>query len=173
MRRLLLGLAGPIVFLVLILSATPARAMLLPGDTPPPLLGVDVNGQMRELAEFRGRVVIVSFWASWCAPCFDEMKLLERVQRSVGRDRLVVASINFAQSSEVFAELKTRLSDVDLMLTSDPHGALGTQYGVNRIPFSFVIDQQGVIRYVYSGYGENIQRALAEDLDRLLERSPR
>lgn len=170
-RRPIRSLPGLVAAIGLLLAVS-AQAMLLPGATPPQALGSDFAGRERSLAEFRGKVVIVSFWASWCAPCFDEMRLLQRLQNGVGRERLMVVSVNFAQAVGVFESLKPRLAGVALLITSDPRGELGRQYGVKRIPASFVIDRHGLIRYVYSGYGDNIRRRLVEDIDRLLEQAP-
>lgn len=157
--------------LVLWFWGLPAQALLLPGDTPPQQLGVDAAGQPRQLDEFRGKAVILSFWTSWCAPCHDEMRLLDRLQRQVGAERLAVVAVNYSQGREKFGELVRHMDDYDLLLTADPVGALGRQYGVTRIPFSFIIGPDGIIRYAYNGYGDNIERLLVEDLDRLLEQT--
>src|SRR3546814_10895546 len=75
------------------------------GDIPPDELGIGIDGQAVRVSDFRGRVLITTFWASWCGPCVRELELLERLQRVAGRDRVVVVGVN--RSEEHTSELQS------------------------------------------------------------------
>lgn len=139
----------------LALAAAPAAHAadrLAPGQMAPTALGVDAQGRTLELDSLRGRVVLLSFWASWCAPCLEEMKVLENLQQRLGPQQLVVVGINWQESRRQFRRLVERLGPVALTLGSDPDGRIGEQYGVTAIPRLFLIDTQGRLAYSHQGY---------------------
>ena len=65
-----------------------------PDEEAPPFVASTVNGQRLSLTSFRGRVVVLTFWATWCQPCRDEMKAFERLHRDLARDGLAIIGIN-------------------------------------------------------------------------------
>ncbi|MDE0056040.1 MAG: TlpA disulfide reductase family protein, partial [Gammaproteobacteria bacterium] len=64
------------------------------GDIPPPRLGTDRNGDRINLEEMSGKIVVISFWATWCPPCLKELPVLEAIHNSIGEDRLEVIAVN-------------------------------------------------------------------------------
>src|SRR3546814_3550694 len=73
-----------------------------PGDIPPDVLGNDRDGNPVTVSQYRGKVVIVTFWASWCGPCRRELPVLGKVQSIVGRDHLEVIAVNFKEDRRDF-----------------------------------------------------------------------
>lgn len=153
------------------LAVAPAfAAPLVAGSLAPADLGLDAQNQPLRLDSLHGRVVVVSFWASWCAPCLAEMRVLENLQQRVGRERLVIVGINWRESRRQFRHLLERLGPVALTLGSDADGRIGAQYGVEAIPQLFVIDRAGVLAYVHSGYDpETIAGSLLDEIASLLD----
>src|SRR3546814_3348808 len=78
------------------------------GDIPPDELGIGIDGQAVRVSDFRGRVLITTFWASWCGPCVRELELLERLQRVAGRDRVVVVGVNWNDSAARYQLIRQR-----------------------------------------------------------------
>src|SRR5258708_35746346 len=78
----------------LVLLHPSAMAMLGEGDKPPPVLGRDVDNQPVETKDYAGKVLMVTFWATWCGPCMRELPRLEAIQKGAGKDHLQVVAGN-------------------------------------------------------------------------------
>lgn len=124
------------------------------GDIPPDYLGKDRAGNQVNLANEKGKVVVITFWASWCAPCRAELPVLDRIQQQVSQDSFRVVAINFKEDRKRFRKVKKLLKDYVLTITHDKRGRIGKKFGVNGIPHLLVIDKKGAIVYQAVGYGE-------------------
>jgi cytochrome c biogenesis protein CcmG/thiol:disulfide interchange protein DsbE len=102
------------------------------------------------LASLRGKVVLLNFWASWCAPCQDEAPLLERNQSLLARHNgtvLGVAYLDASPDSMAFAK-RYHLSYPNLR---DTDGSFARAYGTDQLPESFILDRHGAIRALSRG----------------------
>jgi thiol-disulfide isomerase/thioredoxin len=163
MCSLLLGLAGPA-----------CAAKLLVGDDTPDVLGRSATGEKIHMGGFRGKVVVISFSASWCGPCRREMSVMLRLQKAATRNKLVVLSVNWREDPERFREIRSILKDGDLALISDGHGDMGKAYDVDSIPHMVVVDRHGKIAAIHIGYAESeIPTFVAEINDLLQQESAR
>lgn len=102
----------------------------------------DTTGKTWTPADFKGRAVLLNFWASWCEPCRTEMPSLQTLADLHGPDKLVVLVINFkepAQRALRFAQA----SGVSLPVLLDAEGLQARQWGVKVFPSTFLIDRQG------------------------------
>jgi thiol-disulfide isomerase/thioredoxin len=132
------------------------------GDVPPPSLTSRLK-----LTDYRDKIVIVSFWASWCAPCRKEMTVLARIQQVATRDKVVVFAVNWKESPDRFREIRHALNGVDLALVSDPSGALGDKCDVDAIPHMVIIGRDGKIAAIFVGYGEDEIPILVKKINEL------
>jgi cytochrome c biogenesis protein CcmG/thiol:disulfide interchange protein DsbE len=99
--------------------------------------------QTVDLAKLRGQVVVLNLWASWCAPCVEELpSLLEMQQKMPG---IKVVAISLDQDDLVYRQFLTK-HDVHLVTVRDPDGRINALYGTAQIPETYVIDRQGVLR---------------------------
>jgi len=148
-----------IFFLISLVFLSTAQAsqkyLLQTGDRPPDYLGKDMAGQKFNIADHTGKVIVISFWASWCGPCRKELPVLAHFQKAVGEDYLKVVAVNFMEDSRRFRALKKTLSDMSLTVTRDKRGSIGRKYGVKGIPHLFIIGKDGLIAYQNRGYGES------------------
>jgi thiol-disulfide isomerase/thioredoxin len=94
------------------------------------------------MADFRGKVVLVNFWASWCAECRPEMPVLERLHRELGRRGLAVVGINAREDAAKVRWYATQLG-LTFPLVLDVEGRINTQYGVIGLPTTFLIGRDG------------------------------
>lgn len=163
------------LLLVLLLSCTAAVAgqpaatrALQPGDLPPADLGTTMNGERVRLDGESGAVTVVSFWAGWCAPCRQEMSLLDQIQAQVGADQLRVIAVNIEDRS-TFRRIHRQLrGHIHFTLSNDPRGVVARKYGVNAIPHSVYIGRDGRVDEVHLGFSEAQVDKVIRELNRLL-----
>jgi thiol-disulfide isomerase/thioredoxin len=166
-RSVVCGLAA-----ALLAAASAGAKELKAGDVPPDSLGRAYTGEKIKLSDYRGKVVVVTFWASWCTPCRKELPVLARIQQQVTTDRLQVLAVNYGEShqryNQVVYALKPALKDAPMKLISDEDMYYGGQFGVKGIPHMVIIGPDGRIAVVHRGYGESEIPVLVDELNRLL-----
>ena len=127
--------------------AVGAVAHFTPIDPPRPAPDVafeDGDGRRLTLADFRGRVVLLNFWATWCGPCVVEMPSLDRLQaRLGGADFTVVALAQDRDGAAVVEPFYERLGLAGLGVYLDPRGQVARVFGVQGLPTTLVLDRQG------------------------------
>lgn len=154
--------------LFILLFPLSAMAELKVGDLPPSFLGKDRQGQAVQLSEMKGKVVVVTFWASYCPPCLKEMSVLEKIQGQVGKNELEIVAVNFKENQKQFLKIKRKLKDFSVTLTHDKRGKISRRYGVKHIPHMFIINKAGLIEKIHLGYGDSFLDQLVSELNVLL-----
>jgi cytochrome c biogenesis protein CcmG/thiol:disulfide interchange protein DsbE len=129
--------------------AAPASENLLNQKAPGFAL-TDLSGQSLTLARFRGKVVLLNFWATWCAPCRAEMPVFAAWQRQYGPRGLQIIGISMDDDAGQARRLVTRLKlDYPVAMGEE---RLGARYGgVLGLPLTFLIDSHGVVRAQFQG----------------------
>jgi cytochrome c biogenesis protein CcmG, thiol:disulfide interchange protein DsbE len=110
----------------------------VPGFTAERLEG----GGKLSLAAYRGRPVVVNFWASWCAPCKSEAPALQRTWQRYQRAGLVVLGVDYTDASSD-ARAFVRKRGLTFPIVRDQSGSIGTRYDLTGVPETFVIDRRG------------------------------
>ena len=146
------------------LSSIPEFLQPYPG-TPqaPPLKSDDLNGKHHDLSEYRGKVVVVNFWATWCGPCVDEIPSLGRLQKAFSKQELIVLSIDIGETRK---EVEKFLAEIpaDFPVLLDPDGEMFKRWRVIGFPTTFVIDKEGLISLAYYGALEWDRAEVVEQL---------
>jgi len=120
------------------------------GGATPALELTDASGALHRLADYRGKAVLVNFWATWCGPCREEMPSIEALRLSLEGKPFVVLAVNVGESGRVARNFADKLMlDFPLLLDRDTRTAKA--WGARVLPASFVLDPQGHIRYSYYG----------------------
>lgn len=138
------------------------------GDLPPKEIGKTITGETLTVNDYAGKVVVVSFWATWCKYCLKELPVLEKIQEVGGSDKVQVIAVN-TEERAVFVKATRALKDFSMKLAYDPDKAIAHAYGVKGIPHLVIIGRDGHIVKVYRGYGEESLEGIAEDLNHALE----
>ena len=115
----------------------------------PPLALQDLAGAPRTLADFRGKVVIVNFWATWCEPCLQEMPSMQKLQDRLA-PRVAVVAVNFGESAAKVKQFMERLG-VKFTVLLDPNGDTPRAWRVRLLPTSYVVGPDGQVRYSVLG----------------------
>lgn len=151
-RRTLLALL--LVTPSLFACATPRGATgadPLPAGTPAPTFSLPtLEGTEVELANFQGKVVLLDFWASWCAPCKDAMPVYAHFAEDFGGEVVVVGVSTDEDPAALAASLDAH--PVSFTVVHDQTGATAERYGVDTMPTSFIIGRDGTVLYRHRGF---------------------
>ena len=110
----------------------PAPDFTLPG----------LNGELISLSEFKGNVVLINIWATWCPPCVYEMPSMEKLHQQFKNEKFKILAISIdSQGAKAVAPFMKN-HNLTFQALIDPAGTIRTSYGVNSIPQSFIIDKQ-------------------------------
>jgi peroxiredoxin len=112
------------------------------GTPPPPFNGNTLDARPLALADLRGKVVVVNFFASWCAECRPEMPAFEQLHRDFAARGLSVIGVNARENKAEVARYAKSLG-LTFPLLLDPNGQINTHYGVIGLPTTFVVARDG------------------------------
>ena len=134
-----------------------AFALALPAwaaaaDVPAPAFTLrSSDGKLVSLAQFKGDVVMINFWASWCGPCRQEMPLLDSIYKQYKDMGFTLLGVNVEpHSSKANAWLKK--TPVSYPILYDPKSQVSQLYQVQAMPTTVIIDRKGIVRFVHNGY---------------------
>ncbi len=137
-----------------------------PGTPAPPFTLADRSGRSVSLADLRGKVVFVNFWATWCAPCREEMPSLVRLARSIDARDAVVVTISVDESwDEVDAFFQGQ--PPPFVVLRDPDKLVSAAWGTTMFPESYIVTKDGTVAYKIVGgrdWGAPSARRLLERL---------
>jgi thiol-disulfide isomerase/thioredoxin len=113
-----------------------------------------LDGRLIKSSEFRGHVVVLSFWATWCGPCLAELPELERLYRCYKGDRnIIIWAVDLANNDDPGkAQDLFRSKGYEIPLALDSQRSRTARFDTNAIPVIYVLDRRGRIRHTYRGY---------------------
>jgi len=115
------------------------------GDPAPGFQLEDTAGNKVSLADLRGKVVLVNFWATWCPPCRAEMPSMEKLNEAMADEDFVMLAINAEENGRDVIPAFLKKTPHSFSVLYDDHGVVQDLYGVYKFPESFVIRKDGVI----------------------------
>jgi len=122
------------------------------GDVQAPAFTLQsVAGKQVSLAQFKGDVVMINFWASWCGPCRQEMPLLDSIYKQYKDMGFTLLGVNVEPDSHN-ADAWLRKTPVSYPILYDPKSQVSQLYQVQAMPTTVIVDRQGVVRFVHNGY---------------------
>lgn len=140
------------------------------GEKAAPFKLTDLSGDSVSMAQLHGKVVFLNIWATWCAPCREEMPSMEKLYEGLhGNKDFVMLAVSQDTSSrdEVVAYVKKHGYHFDVLL--DPQNAVAEAYKVSGVPETFIIDREGRIVAHHSGAFDWSQPAIRDALEELLK----
>lgn len=155
--------AGP-VFAV---PPAPWEIDMLIGRTAPDFTLNDLNGRRISLLDYRGKVVFLNFWATWCPPCKEEVPSLNNLlKKYTNRDFALISISSDNSKSEIAEFVKTH--KIKFIVLHDKDGKVSKDYKVFSIPLSFLIDKRGRIVERYFGINDWLDKKFLRKIDGLM-----
>lgn len=127
-----------------------------------------MNDQQYSLSQFRGKVVYLTLWASWCGPCRREMPFLVELHRRYADQGFEVLAVNEDIEPKAGIEFITPF-EVPFIVASDTEGVVLEKYNVEGMPTHFIIDREGYVRYSHMGFKDEQRQKITRQVIGLLE----
>ena len=124
-------------------------------------------GKNLKLSEYRGQVVMVNFWATWCAPCRQEMPELNRLYEQYQRVGFVLLGVNVDDNPKAAQELSAQLG-VRFPVLFDSAKQVSGRYDIDAMPSTLLLDRSGTVRYLHRGYRRGVEKEYEEKIRELL-----
>ena len=139
-----------------------------PPKAAPPFALKDNAGRVHALAEFKGHVVLVDFWASWCAPCKASFPALDSLHQDLHAEGLEVVAINVDEDRKsALGFLAGRSPSMTVLF--DPEGRSPQEFGVEGMPSSYLIDREGRVRFRHLGFTAQTKADFRREISMLLK----
>ena len=163
----------PGAIMLIILASVLLLAGCLPGSEPvepraedaaPDFQLQNLDGQDVSLSDFRGKPVLLNFWATWCGPCRGEMPYLEQIYQEWSNNGLILLTINIGESSSQIGDFM-REYNLSMPVLLDIRKTIAEEYNITAIPTTFFIDKDGIIQEKIIGAfpdKESIERHLSK-----------
>jgi len=153
--RLFILAAGAVVLVVtfaIVWLQSSKYEPLVVGKAAPDFSLTDLNDKPHRLSDFRGKVVFLNFWATWCAPCREEMPSMEVLNKSFEKDGLVVLAVSIDRVTTT-KDIPPFVKSLNLTfpVLIDSWGITDKPYKRLGVPETFIIDQQGIVREIIIG----------------------
>ncbi|MGD9241644.1 MAG: TlpA disulfide reductase family protein [Desulfobacterales bacterium] len=105
----------------------------------------DLGGQMVSLADYRGKVVLINIWATWCPPCVQEMPSMEKLYQELRGDGFEILAVSIDESGAQGVRPFMKKHKLSFPVLTDPEGTIKSLYKTTGVPESFIIDTDGVL----------------------------
>lgn len=106
----------------------------------------DIDGKQYRLSDYRGKLVVLNFWATWCPPCREEMPSMNRAHKQLANDKVVILAVNVGEDEDTIFEF-TGNYPVDFPLLMDRSGEVIKQYPVMGLPTTYIISPTGIVTH--------------------------
>ncbi len=131
-------------------NAPDVPGSVVAGQLAPEFAVEDRAGKVHRLSDFRGRVVLVNFWATWCPPCIEEMPSMESVLQEIDETQLTILALSVDDSWEP-VDAFVGEGGYDLRIYSDFDEKVARLYGTEKIPETYIVDKQGLVVHKVEG----------------------
>lgn len=150
------------------LMSVVAAATNLTGQIAPDFALRSSDGTNLRLSEFRGEVVMINFWATWCGPCRQEMPLLDELYGRYQKVGFQLLGVNLDDDQRRAEKMAQKLG-VNFPVLFDESKDVSRMYEVNAMPVTVLIDRSGVVRYTHYGYRSGYEENYLDEIRELLK----
>ncbi|MDB4353430.1 TlpA family protein disulfide reductase [bacterium] len=130
-----------------------------------------LDGSPFKLSEQTGKIVVLDFWATWCAPCMQTMPLVERAMEQFDPDKVKLISVNLQESVQQIQPVLERYN-LNLTVALDTDGVAAARYEARAIPQLVIIGKDGIVEQLYVGGGPTVVNQMSESIQAMLSQDP-
>ena len=156
-----------LALLVTVFAATSLASSGLEGQPAPDFALKSSTGENLRLSEYRGDVVMINFWATWCGPCRQEMPLLDELYTRYERVGFNLLGVNIDDDSRRAMQMIDDLG-VNFPVLFDSRKEVSKLYEVEAMPVTVLVDREGNVRYVHHGYKPGYEEKYLDQIRSLL-----
>jgi thiol-disulfide isomerase/thioredoxin len=160
-----------IILTTLILFSVSVVHAVKPNDAAPAFSLANSGGKERTLADYKGKVLFINFWASWCAPCQSELPQLDQLASEYEKKNFRLIAINVdkdrSHGEKALDTLRIGISNMEILW--DTKSAAVSAYDLDAMPSSFIVDPNGVVRVVHMGFHPEDPKKWRNEIDSLLD----
>ena len=155
-----------VIAIVLFSSSLKVSALNI-GQLAPDFTLKSTQGKNLRLAEQRGQIIVINFWASWCAPCRKEMPVLQTFHTKYNDLGVAVWGVNVEQENQAGRDF---LADLNLTfpLFFDASNTISANFQVEAMPTTVIVDRNGHVRYIFRGYKDGYEKKYAKAIKTLI-----
>lgn len=153
--------------LLSVFTATSLAASDLIGQAAPDFALKTSTGDNLRLSEYRGDVVMINFWATWCGPCRQEMPLLDELYSRYQRVGFSLLGVNIDDDSAKAMNMVSELG-VSFPVLFDARKEVSKLYSVDAMPVTVLVDREGNVRHVHQGYKPGYEEKYLDEIRSLL-----
>ncbi len=150
-----------------VFAASSLAAGNMEGQPAPDFALKSSTGENMRLSEYRGDVVMINFWATWCGPCRQEMPLLDELYSRYQRVGFNLLGVNIDDDSRRAMDMIEDLG-VNFPVLFDARKEVSKLYDVDAMPVTVIVDRQGTVRYVHHGYKPGYEEMYLDQIRSLL-----
>ena len=153
--------------ILVIFTVSTLAASSLQGQVAPDFVLRSATGENLRLSEYRGDVVLINFWATWCGPCRQEMPLLDDLYGRYQRVGFNLLGVNIDEDSRRAMQMVQELG-VNFPVLFDEHKEVSKLYEVEAMPVTILVDREGIVRHVHHGYKPGYEEKYLTEIRSLL-----
>ena len=150
-----------------VFAASSLASSGLEGQAAPDFALKSSTGENLRLSEYRGDVVMINFWATWCGPCRQEMPLLDELYSRYNRVGFNLLGVNIDDDSRRAMQMVEELG-VNFPVLFDARKEVSKLYEVEAMPVTVIVDRQGTVRFVHHGYKPGYEEKYLDQIRSLL-----
>lgn len=138
------------------------------GDVFPPLSGFKLEGTVPD--NLKGKVILVDFWASWCAPCKASFPVMDELTKKYAPKGFAVLAVNVDEKKKDMEKFMGKQS-VAFAVVRDAEQKLVARVNVETMPTSLLIDREGTVRFIHNGFhGDETRKKYEEEIEQLVSK---
>jgi len=130
----------------------------------------DLNGKMVKLADLRGKVLFINIWATWCAPCREEMPSLENLYKKLKGPNFEMVGISIDKDGKKSVEPFVKQLGITFPILLDPASATAAKFQITGVPETFLVSQEGIVLHHLIGPTQWDKQSIADALKNLVEK---